>query len=103
MQDTRQQTAEAAKSAASLQRLSRAHGSGHPLVQQAQAGQNARLRQLEQARAREAAAKQVLITAKSSWLVSTGDDDLTQLAADFSLALLPVRLETRFDQQAASA
>lgn len=101
VRENRRLTAEVTRSATRLQQLLRIHGAGDPRAQQAQAEQTARLRRLEQARETEAEARQALAAAQNRWLERIGSDDLAQLTTDFPLVLFPVRLETRFDPQAA--
>ncbi len=96
MRARRRATREAAGSAAALERLLRAHGSGDERVRRAGAEHEGRLRGLEEARAAAAGGGKELVARLGEWLGRDAEADVARLRTDFPVVLFPVRVETRF-------
>ena len=82
--------------AAELQRRARIYGRDDPRTKEAHAAHSATKRSLDETRVHEREAKRALNDALSESLAPDPAGDVNALSTEFPVALLPVRLETRF-------
>lgn len=92
-----QQLAAVGVTATELANLRRTLPANDPRVIQAQMKLNQPVDALQSARALERAARDELTAALTAWLPATVAEEFQQLSAEYPIALLPVRIETRFD------